>query len=416
MPLITRTLKGSKLSIEEMDGNLTYLENLAVSNLRDYVQLQNKPLVVDNLDRWNTTKEVKFNNHHLYIDGPYTIRFTNHVNEGGPNYLFRAWDWDGPSGNLPTPYQNEEITYNERAQISFLMEESQKSSISLKSFDWTDGTQSGVEFTYKFYQGSLNLPYTTSDPTDVDGSIAFSDGQFWDPSSSGEPQLNVRLGGQWKKIPLGSGATGPAGPTGPEGPQGPTGGLTPINNYGQNKFVISDGTENGLIAQDDIIYDGITFSLYGDFKVYGTLDQPVINAASLNSPTIGFANLQGDTTLQNITTILVDSILVTSTTEIFDYNLGSIFYVTAPADNFTINIVNLPTVDSRATNITVFINQEITNFGIVGLEIEGDPQTIKWIGGTPPTPVPTTVTAYTFNLLRSGNSWVQVLGSGGIYA
>lgn len=416
MPLITRTLKGSKLSIEEMDGNLTYLENLAVSNLRDYVQLQNKPFLIDNLDRWNTTKEVKFDNHHLYIDGPYTIRFTNHVNEGGPNYLFRAWDWDGPSGFPPTPYQNEEVTYNERAQISFFMEEPQKSSVSVKSYDWTGGSQSGVEFDYKFYQGSLNLPYATSEPAQLDGLIAFSDGQFWDPSSTGVPQLNIRLSGQWKQVNLGAGVTGPEGPVGPEGAQGATGPSSTINNFGQFKVVTSDGSENGLNAEDNLTFDGATFSIFGDLKISGTIDQPTIKSATLDNAILDFAFLQGDTTLQNITTVLVDSVLVTTPTVIFDFGLGSVFYITSPSNDFIVNIINLPVIDSRAINITVFVSQGVTNFGINGFEIEGVSQTIKWIGGTPPTPLPTTVTAYTFNLLRSGNTWVEVLGAAGIYA
>jgi len=412
MPLITRTLKGSKLSIEEMDGNLTYLESLAISNLRDYVQLQNKPLVIDNLDRWNTTKEIKFNNHHLYIDGPFTIRFTNHVNEGGPNYLFRAWDWDGPGGVLSTPYQNEEIVYNERAQISFFMEDTQKSSLSLKSYDWTDGTQSGIEFNYKFYQGGVILPINTLEGPDEDGCIAFSDGSFWDPTSTGQANLNVKLNGEWKQVNFGAGVTGPEGPIGPVGPTGP---VATINNFGQYKLVTSDGNPDSLLAEDNLTFDGSTFSIYGDLKVWGVLDQTTLKSPSIETPTLNFALLQGDTTLQNITTILVDSVVVTTPTVNFDFDLGSVFYISTPTNDFTINITNLPTTDSRAVNITIFVSQGLSSNGIIGFEIEGVSQTIKWIGATPPTPVPTTVTAYTFNILRSGGNWVEVLGAAGIY-
>ena len=416
MPLITRSLKGSKLSIEEMDGNLLYLESLAVSALRDYVQLQNKPLVIDSLDRWNSTKEFKFNNHHLYIDGPYSVRFTNQVNEGGPNYLFRAWDWDGPSGFPATPYQNEEVVYNERAQISFVMEDTEKSSLYLKSFDWTDGTQSGVEFNYKFYQGGFILPYNTSEPVDNDGCIAFSDGVYWNPDNSGQPSLNVRINSEWKQVNFGAGVTGPDGPAGIEGPQGSTGPSYIINNYGQFKLVSSDGSEGGLNAEDNLTFDGSTFSIFGDLRIFGTIDQPTITSPSLNTPTLNYAILQGDTTLQNITTVLVDSIVVTSPTVDFDFNLGSVFYTSSPSNDFTVNVTNLPLTDSRAINITVFVTQGITSFGITGFEIDGVSQIIKWIGGTPPTPLPTTVTAYTFNLLRSGSNWVEVLGAAGIYA
>lgn len=416
MPLITRTLKGSKLSIEEMDGNLLYLETLAISNLRDYVQLQNRPLVIDNLDRWNTTKELKLNNHHLYIDGPYTIRFTNHLNEGGPNYLFRAWDWDGPSSQFATPYQDQEVVYNERAQISFLMEDTQKSSLSLKSFDWSGGSQSGVEFDYKFYQGSLRLPINGSSPETVDGSLAFSDGISWNPGSTNQPQLNVRLDGQWKQVNFGAGVTGPTGPIGSAGPQGVTGPSFTVNDFGLNKLVTSDGSEGGLNAQSNLTFDGLTFSIIGDLNITGTINQPTILSPTINFPTMGFAKLEGDTTLQNISTVLVDTIQIDTPTVDFDFNLGSIFYISTLQNDFEVNLQNLPTANGRAINITVFIQQDSTPFGVNGFKIDGTVQTLKWIGGTQPTPLPFTVTTYIFNLLRSNNSWVQVLGSIGIYA
>jgi hypothetical protein len=184
MPLITRSLKGSKLSIEEMDGNLTYLEGLAVSSLRDYIQLANKPLFLDLFDRYNSTKEIIIDNTNLYINGPFSLRFANYLGEGGVNSLIRVWDYDGPLGSAPSIL--DETIHNERVQISFLMEDVQKSSLSLKSYDWSAGSQSGVEFEYKFYQGSVILPINTTEPTSTDGTIAFSDGSGWDPVSTGQ--------------------------------------------------------------------------------------------------------------------------------------------------------------------------------------------------------------------------------------
>jgi hypothetical protein len=416
MPLITRILKGSKLSIEEMDNNLTYLENLAVSQLRDYVQLQNKPLVIDDLDRWNTTKEIKFDNNHLYIDGPFTIRFTNHVNEGGPNYLFRCWDWDGPSRFPSTPYQNEEVVYNERAQISFMMESTHKSSLSLKSFDWTGGSQSKIEFDYKFYQGGLKLPINNSAPADSDGLLAFSDGNFWDPDSSGQAALNVRINGEWKQVNLGPGTQGPIGPIGNDGPPGPPGQPAMITDPLNNALVTSDGSVGGLVAQSQLLFDGFTFSILGDLSISGVVGGGNLKSPVIDTPQLNFAVLQGDTTLQNITTVLVDTVSVTTPTVDLDFALGSVFYISNPANNFTINIINLSETNSRAINVTVFLQQGLSPFNIIGFEINGVTQPIKWVGGLPPAVAPGTINAYVFNILRSGFNWVAVLGSGGVYA
>jgi hypothetical protein len=374
--------------------------------------LQNKPLVIDNLDRWSSTKEFKMDNTHLYIDGPFQLRFTNQINEGGLNYLIRAWDNNGPIGLPFTPYQNEEVIFNERAQVSFNMETSDTSSLILKSFDWSGGSQSGVEFSYKFYQGGINFPIVTSEPSAEDGSIAFSDGLYWDPSNTGQPNLNIRINGNWEQINLGSGVTGPSGPNGPQGVTGPG---YEITNPGTNYMVISDGSPGGISGQSNVTFDGTTFSITGDLKIFGTIDQPNIKSPSIDNAIMNFAYFQGDTTLQNITTILVDSLIVNQAVMDFDFNLGSVFYTQNPGNDFTINVKNLTTTDSRAINITVFVNQGLTTFGVVGFEIEGISQTIKWIGATPPTVLPNTVTAYTFNLIRSGGLWVEVLGAAGIY-
>jgi hypothetical protein len=409
MPLITRAQKGSKLSIEEMDGNLTYLEGLAVSSLRDYTQLVNKPLVIDQLDRYNSTKEITIDNTNLYINGPFSLRFANYLGEGGSNPLVRVWDYDGPLGSSPTLI--DETTYNERAQISFLMEDAQKSSLSLKSYDWSAGTQSGVEFEYKFYQGSVILPVNTSEPISTDGTVAISDGISWDPTLSGQMDLNVFLDGEWKQVNLGNSVVGPTGPQGEIGPQGVTGPSSIILNAGVDRLLTSNGTDTDVVAQDYLTFDGMTFSITGDLKLTGTIDQP-----NIKTPTVTFATLQGDTTLQNISTVLVDTLSVTQSTLDFDYTSGSVFYITSVSSDFTVNLINLPTTDSRAINTTIFLSQGVGTYGVTGFEIDGVSQTIKWVGATPPTVLPTSVMAYTFNILRSGSSWVEVLGAGGIYA
>lgn len=406
MPLITRTLKGSKLSIEEMDGNLNYLENLALSNLRDYVQLANKPLIIDNNDRWNAFKDLKLDNNHLYIDGPYSLRFTNHVNEGGPNYLMRAWDWDGPSRFAPTVYQNEEVVYNERAQILYNLESIHKSSISLKSFDWTAGSQSGLQFEYKFYQGSLILPINNTQPTTTDGTIAFSDGVNWDPDDSNSPALNIRIGGAWKQINLGPGVQGATGPIGSTGPTGP--GFT-ITNPSQNKVLLSDGSPQGAIADSRLSFSGPTLSITGDLKISG-----VLQSSTFQNPSLSSASLTGNTTLQNINTILNDEVLVVNSIMDFDYVTGSIFYVFGPNNNFTMNLINLPITNKRAINVTLFV-QNTGPFICTSVQIGGVVQDLKWAGGQQPVPVSSGISVYTFNILRSSDTWIAVLGSYGIY-
>ena len=418
MPLLTRTLKGSKLTIEEMDGNLTYLENLAISQLRNYVQLQDKPLIIDNLDRWNTTKEFVFSNHHLYINGPFGIRFSNHIDESGTNYLIRAWEWDGPLGASSTPYRNQELTYFERLQINFTKEEPEKSMMNLKTFDWSGGTESGVEYSYKFYQGGVILPYNTNPPSDIDGCIAFSDGNFWDPTGTGQPDLNVRMGGEWKRINLGIGITGPEGPIGPSGPIGPQGEAgvaTIITNFGNQKLILSDGSESGLYAEDDIQYDGSVMTLDGDLVVLGIVDQPTISSPTINDPVINNPSLSGGISLGNFLTTLIDTIIVTEPVIELDFSLGREFYIINPLNDFGVNIVNVPDDNSYVSRLIVYLSQDTETFSLTELSIDSELIPIKWLNSIPPTPLPTLVTRYEFTLIRTNNEWRDVLGNGENY-
>ena len=140
-----------------------YIDNPNIS----FDQISGTPLFFNELNRWQNfeSRDPNDNNNyvgyefvlkdaHLYMDGKYGIRFTNFSGTES-NKLFSAWDWDGPNGATPTSISQDEQTYNERAQISFKIEDGEKSSVSLKSFDWTGGSQSGLEHEYKFYEGDI---------------------------------------------------------------------------------------------------------------------------------------------------------------------------------------------------------------------------------------------------------------------
>ena len=85
---------------------------------------------------------------------------------------------------------------------------------------------------------------------------------------------------------------------------------------------------------------------------------------------------------------------------------GGTFYHTSPAANFTVNITNVPTTDSRAIVIVILVAQGVTPYMPTALQIDGVAQTIKWLSGVTPAGTASKLDACTFSLLRVASTWV----------
>jgi hypothetical protein len=93
-----------------------------------------------------------------------------------------------------------------------------------------------------------------------------------------------------------------------------------------------------------------------------------------------------------------------------DYSLGTLFYHTGISGNFTVNITNVPTTNDRSIVVSLILNQDTTAYIPNALQIDGSSQTINWVGGSTPTPIPSKKELVSFILMRVSNSWA-VLGS-----
>lgn len=109
-----------------------------------------------------------------------------------------------------------------------------------------------------------------------------------------------------------------------------------------------------------------------------------------------------------ITDIIISSNILT-----FDTAVSNVAFVaTAPTANFTLNVTNAPTTDGRAITVVAFIVQGATGFIPNVLQVAAAAQTIKWQGGTAPTPtsVAGKTDVFSFTLIRRSGTW-NVLGS-----
>jgi hypothetical protein len=146
-----------------------------------------------------------------------------------------------------------------------------------------------------------------------------------------------------------------------------------------------------------------------------------------NIPTKEFDNDDsdfGDLTAHSVTaryfvgdgrylTSIADTAVLTSLSNasgsvLHDYALGSEFYHVTPIDNFTANVVNVPSETlGRRLTVVIYINQGLTPYAPTTFQINGVTQTPKWVGGTPPTPTASSLDVYTYTLLRlSVGSWI----------
>ena len=102
-------------------------------------------------------------------------------------------------------------------------------------------------------------------------------------------------------------------------------------------------------------------------------------------------------------------------TVVHNFNNGSVFVHSSISANFTANITNLPSGVGRVSIITLILQQGATARLCTGLNIGGAAQTIRWLGGTTPTPTNNAVDVQVFTIFQTGASTYLVLSQLGTY-
>ena len=195
--------------------------------------------------------------------------------------------------------------------------------------------------------------------------------------------------------PIGpTGATGNDGLIGPIGPTGATGndgtGFQTIYNHGQNRILTASGS-NSAIAQSNLQFNGDLLSLTGGLTISGT------------------SSMNGLTILSEVIEVINTTPGATASTVVYDFSTGANWYHSSATTNYTANFINIPTDNNRAITLTIIINQSSTAYIPTSVQVNGSAQTIKWAGGTS-SGTANQVDIVGFTFIRSGGSWVQVLG------
>jgi hypothetical protein len=192
-----------------------------------------------------------------------------------------------------------------------------------------------------------------------------------------------------------------------------------------NKFTIDASTGNTLVAG--------TLDATGNFNVNTnkfnvTASTGAVAAAGLitanggltvpsgqtltSSGTLtvtGGANFTGTTDVQELREQTAD-ITLSSNVATLDWTAGNIYYIgTAASANMTFSVTNVPTDNSRVMTINVFVTQGATGYIPTTFNINSSAQTIKWAGGSAPTPTSSAgkLDIFSFTMMRtSGGSWL----------
>jgi len=123
----------------------------------------------------------------------------------------------------------------------------------------------------------------------------------------------------------------------------------------------------------------------------------------------GGATFTGTTDVQELRENVVD-VTLSSNAGTLDWTAGNIYYIaTAPTGNMTYNLTNLPATNSKIMTINVLVTQGATGYIPSTFQIGGASQTIRWAGGSAPTPTSSAgkIDIFNFTLQRTtAGAWI----------
>jgi hypothetical protein len=136
----------------------------------------------------------------------------------------------------------------------------------------------------------------------------------------------------------------------------------------------------------------------------------ITTETTLTATTANVTNLtvSGITNISEVTETVISLSLVSGSVT-GNFNDGAIFHTSAsPTANFGVITTNLPTTNNKITTMSFMITQGATGYIPNALSVNGANQTIRWVGGTAPTPTSSAgkIDIFTFSLLRLSDAWI----------
>ena len=174
-----------------------------------------------------------------------------------------------------------------------------------------------------------------------------------------------------------------------------------ISANGITQFIVTStgGNVTGTLS----VGGNITAANVSTGNVTTTSALSVAGTANLN--VTNFANIA---TFQQTTDILNQKVNATGTVT-HNFQTGAIFYHSSVANNFTVNLTNVPTTANRTIVVPIIIEQGVSAYIANQFQIDGLFQTIYWLGNVIPVGTANSVDVVGFTLIRTTSNWT-VLG------
>lgn len=134
-------------------------------------------------------------------------------------------------------------------------------------------------------------------------------------------------------------------------------------------------------------------------------DLSVVGTATINNIVTTNLNITGITSIGLTSESIVDATGASSVT--YEVDRGAIFYHSiSPTMDWNAAFVDVPTTNYKVTTITIIVPQSASAFKITTCSINGDTQTIKWLGVTTPSGNALKTDIWAFSLIRRNNTWI----------
>lgn len=194
------------------------------------------------------------------------------------------------------------------------------------------------------------------------------------------------------------GQQGIQGPTGLQGPRGQAGG--PTGQLGPTGTIGATGP-TGQLGPTGIGATGPT----GQLGPTGTIG--ITGPTGTVSSTVTDLTVTGVLSIQE-TQELVNAVAAPTSTQVFDWLNGAVFYVTGITTNFTANITNLPLTANRSYVVAFVLVQGSTPYMLNALQVGGSATTIRWNNATAPTGTANRWELVSFVMIYTGVSWIAL--------
>jgi len=121
-------------------------------------------------------------------------------------------------------------------------------------------------------------------------------------------------------------------------------------------------------------------------------------------------NIVGELTIGSVNERIVPMISGGTSSYEFDYNSGSVFYLSGSLDNNVYNVSNVPTEDLNAVSLTFIVKQESIPYIASSYKLNNEDVLVSWANDDKPIANPNKIDVIGLTALRVGSSW-NVLGT-----